>query len=63
MSDPEIDFEQLHGILETLTTEMQQRFGDREPTEKELREFLAERLRAEGRSEEEIQQIMREIAE
>lgn len=63
MSDSEIDFDQLHGIIETLTTEMQQRFGDREPTEKELQEFLAERLRAEGRSEEEIQQIMREIAE
>lgn len=63
MSDSEIDFDQLHGIIETLTTEMQQRFGDREPTEKELQEFLAERLRAEGRSEEEIQQIMREIGE
>lgn len=63
MSDSELDFDQLHGIIETLTTEMQQRFGDREPTEKELQEFLAERLRAEGRSEEEIQQIMREIAE
>lgn len=63
MSDSEIDFDQLHGIIETLTTEMHQRFGDREPTEKELQEFLAERLRAEGRSEEEIQQIMHEIAE
>lgn len=63
MSDSEIDFAQLHGIIETLTTEMQQRFGDREPSEEELQEFLAERLRAEGRSEEEVQQIMQEIAE
>lgn len=61
MSDSEIDFGQLHELIETLTTEMQQRFGDREPTEEELQEFLAERLRAEGRSEDEVQQIMREI--
>lgn len=63
MSDSEIDFNQLHEIIETLTTEMQQRFGDREPTEEELQQFLAERLRTEGRSEEEVQQIMREITE
>lgn len=63
MSDSEVNFDRLHRIIETLTTEMQQRFGDREPTEEELQEFLAEQLRAEGRSEEEVQQIMQEIAE
>lgn len=63
MSDSEIDFGQLHELIETLTTEMQQRFGDREPTEEELQGFLAERLRTEGRSEDEVQQIMREITE
>lgn len=63
MSDSEIDFDQLHEVIETVATEMQQRFGDREPTEDELQQFLAERLRTEGRSEEEIQQIMREITE
>lgn len=63
MSEPEIEFDQLHELIETLATEMQQHFGDREPTDDELQQFLADRLRAEGRSEEEIQQIMREITE
>lgn len=63
MSESEVEFDQLHELIETLTVEMQQRFGDREPTEDELQQFVADRLRAEGRSEEEVQQIMREIAE
>lgn len=63
MSDPEIDFDELHDLVLTLAAELQERFGDRELTEEELREFLIERLRAEGRSEEEIQAIMREVTE
>lgn len=63
MSDPEINFDQLHDLVLTLTSELQERFGDREPTEEELQQFLTERLRREGRSEEEVQAIMREITE
>lgn len=63
MSESEVEFDQLHELIETLAVEMQQRFGDREPTDDELQQFVADRLRAEGRSEEEVQQIMREIAE
>lgn len=62
-SDPEIGFDQLHGLMSTLMTELQEHFGDREPSEEEVREFLTERLRKEGRPEDEVQRIMHAVAE
>lgn len=61
MSEPEVDADELHGLLLTLAQELQERFPDREPTEEEVREFLQQRLRSEGRSEEEVQRFMAQL--
>lgn len=59
--DHEIDAATLHNILESLAHELQEHFGDREPTEEEVLEFLEQRLRSEGRSEEDVQRFMEEL--
>ena len=48
------------GFLE-LVFAVQERFGDREPTEEELRGFLRDRLLSEGRSPEEADQVLASI--
>lgn len=57
-----------HGNLEAFEKELtevmaavEERFGDREPTEAELRTFLRERLMAEGRSAEDADRFLDEI--
>jgi rhodanese-related sulfurtransferase len=42
---------------------MQERFGDREPTEEEMHEFLKERLIAEGRTPEQAEAFLAQIHE
>ena len=40
---------------------IQERFGEREPTEEELRQFLRERLVAEGRTPEEADTFLADM--
>lgn len=48
----------LHDLLLTLTRDLEAHTGGRPPTEDDAREFLRERLQAQGKSEEEIAYIL-----
>lgn len=48
----------VHDLLLELAQGMQAQFGDREPTEEEEREFLRERLRQQGKSAAEIDDLL-----
>ena len=51
----------LHDELLAVTSALKDRFGDREPTEEELHEFLRERLINEGRTPEEADTFLAEM--
>jgi len=51
----------LHDELLAVTEALQERFGEREPTEEELHDFLRERLIAEGRTAEEAEAFLAEM--
>jgi hypothetical protein len=53
-----VDPKVLHDTLLHLMEDVQAHFGGREPTEEELRTYLADRLRKEGKSEAEIEEIL-----
>lgn len=55
-------FGTLHNVLLEVVTEAEARFGDREPTDDELHDFLRERLRRDGRSEDEIEQVIHDLS-
>lgn len=55
-------FGTLHNELLEVVTEAEARFGDREPTDDELHDFLRERLRRHGRSEDGIEQIIHDLS-
>jgi hypothetical protein len=61
--DGDVDMERFERELTQVMEGVQERFGDREPTEKELRAFLHERLVREGRSPEEADRFLDELAE
>lgn len=48
----------LHDLLLTLTRDLEAHTGGRPPTEDDARQFLRERLQAQGKSEEEIASIL-----
>jgi rhodanese-related sulfurtransferase len=56
-----VDPEEVHTLVLQLAEELQAHFGDREPSDAEVHQFLRQRLHAEGRSESEIEQIMNEV--
>ncbi len=49
----ETEMGRLQGTFLDIAHAVEERFGDRDPSEEEVRAFLAERLQAEGRTEEE----------
>lgn len=53
----------LHDELLSVMAGIQERFGEREPTEEELHEFLRDRLVAEGRTPEEAEAFLAEMGE
>ena len=55
------DEQQFEKDLTEIMGAIEERFGDREPSEAELRAFLRERLVAEGRSEEEADKFLDEM--
>jgi hypothetical protein len=55
------DEDQFEKDLTEVMSAIEERFGDREPTEEELRGFLRERLIAEGRSEEDADKFLDEL--
>jgi len=57
--DPDLD--RLHDEILTLVVEVQEHFGDHEPSEEEVREYLRERLIRQGRSPEEADRFMAEL--
>ena len=59
--DHDHDHEQFEKDLTALMGAIEERFGDREPSEDELRGFLRERLVSEGRSEEEADRFLDEL--
>jgi rhodanese-related sulfurtransferase len=54
-------YQRLPADFMSLTLEVQQHFGDREPSEEEIRAYLRERLIDEGHSPEEADEIMARI--
>lgn len=61
MDSEQPDPHTVHELLLRLAYEIEQEFGDREPSEDELKAFLRRRLEAEGRAPEEVEQIMAEL--
>ncbi|HEX2047797.1 MAG TPA: hypothetical protein VHF27_08535 [Acidimicrobiales bacterium] len=59
--DHEHDHDRFERDLTELMAAIGERFGDREPSEDELRGFLRERLVSEGRSEEEADRFLGEM--
>ena len=59
--DGEIDDERFEQELTSVMEAVGERFGDREPTEEELRAFLHERLVAEGRSAEDADRFLDQL--
>jgi CBS domain-containing protein len=55
------DHEQFEKDLSELMGAIEERFGDREPSEDELRSFLRQRLVSEGRSEEDADRFLDEL--
>lgn len=53
--------QRLHDELLGVLRAVEERFGDREPSEEELQAFLRERLAREGRSDAEIDRIMGQL--
>ncbi|MEX2620833.1 MAG: hypothetical protein WD250_11515 [Egibacteraceae bacterium] len=64
MADPasrDAAWQAVHDRMLDVMKAADEHFGDHEPTEKELHDFLRERLLAEGRSEAEADEILREL--
>ena len=59
--DHDHDHERFEKDLTELMGAIEERFGDREPSEDELRGFLRERLVSEGRSEEDADRFLDEL--
>lgn len=53
----------LHDELLAVTAALQERFGDRQPTEEELHDFLRQRLIDEGRTPDQADSFLAEIGE
>ncbi len=59
--DGEVDEERFEKDLTEVMAAIEERFGDREPTDGELRAFLRDRLVAEGRTEEDADRFLDEL--
>ncbi|MFN2388955.1 MAG: hypothetical protein ABR575_05040 [Actinomycetota bacterium] len=59
--DRVVDPKLLHDTLLELMSEVRSRYGDREPSEDEMRSFLRERLGTMGKSPEEADEILRDL--
>lgn len=59
--DPHPNHEQFEKDLTELMGAIEERFGDREPSEDELRDFLRQRLVSEGRSQEDADRFLDEL--
>jgi hypothetical protein len=59
----EIDEDDFDRELASVMAAVEERFGDREPSEAEMRAFLRERLVAEGRSPEDADRFLDELEE
>lgn len=53
-----INFKVFHDTLIDVTLALEERFGDREPTDEEVREFMRQRLLSEGRSPAEVERLL-----
>lgn len=51
----------VHDALLDLASAVDEHFGDREPSEEEVRAFLRQRLMAEGKSEAEADAVLRDL--
>lgn len=60
-SESSVDPDDLHDIMLNLAIESAVRFGDREPTEEEMHDFLLERLLGEGKSRAEAERILGDV--
>lgn len=60
-SEDVVDAQALHDALLDLAGAADEHFGDREPSEEELRAFLRQRLIAEGKSEAEADAAVRDL--
>jgi hypothetical protein len=59
----DVDVERYERELTEVMEAVHERFGDREPAESELRDFLRERLVAEGRSPEDADRFLAELGD
>lgn len=57
----EADTQAVHDSLLDLASAVDEHFGDREPSEKEVRAYLRQRLMAEGTSEAEADAVIRDL--
>jgi hypothetical protein len=57
----EVDEDAFDQELASVMEAVEERFGDREPSEDELRDFLRQRLVAEGRSAEDADRFLDEL--
>lgn len=60
-SDESPDPQALHDAMLEVAGAVQEHFGDHEPSEDELRVFLRQRLIDEGRTESEVEAILRDL--
>ncbi len=60
--DDDVDTEAFDRELASVMEAIEERFGDQEPSEEELRSFLRERLLAEGKSAEDADRFLDELA-
>lgn len=59
--DENLDPQAFHDALLDVAGAVQEHFEDREPSEDELRVFLRQRLIEEGKSEPEVEAILRDL--
>lgn len=59
--DEKLDPQAVHDALLDVARAVQEHFGDREPSEDELRVFLRRRLIDEGKSESEVEALLRDL--
>lgn len=55
------DWQAVHDAMLDASAAMAEHFGDRDPSEEEVRSFLRQRLLAQGRSEEEVDAVLRGV--
>jgi rhodanese-related sulfurtransferase len=61
--DRPIEHQRIQAEMMSVLFDLQERFGDREPSEEEVREFLRQRLIDEGRTPEEAEEFLASIDE